>query len=122
MLFRSIAYIPLVLSAIIILAVALIGGNILANFISKATGNKLFGEVIRYAIIILGAFMILEQLHIAQTIVNAGFIIILGAAGLAVALAFGLGGRDFAARQLNKADKAIEEGIDKAEDNKNHTI
>ena len=117
-----IAYIPLVLSAIIILAVALIGGNILANFISKATGNKLFGEVIRYAIIVLGAFMILEQLHIAQTIVNAGFIIILGAAGLAVALAFGLGGRDFAARQLNKADKAIDEEIDKAEDNNNHTI
>src|SRR5699024_1576334 len=117
-----IAYIPLVLSAIIILAVALIGGNILANFISKATGNKLFGEVIRYAIIVLGAFMILEQLHIAQTIVNAGFIIILGAAGLAVALAFGLGGLDFAARQLNKADKAIDEEIDKAEDNNNHTI
>lgn len=66
--------------------------------------------------------MILEQLHIAQTIVNAGFIIILGAAGLAVALAFGLGGRDFAARQLNKADKAIDEEIDKAEDNNNHTI
>lgn len=66
--------------------------------------------------------MILEQLQIAQTIVNAGFIIILGAAGLAAALAFGLGGRDFAARQLNKADKAIDEEIDKAEDNNNHTI
>ena len=53
--------------------------------------------------------MVLEQLQIAQTIVNTAFVIVLGSAGVAVALAFGLGGRDFAAKQLDKANQAIED-------------
>lgn len=104
-----IAYLPLVLSALIILGIALIGGNIFANFVAKATGNNLAGEFVRYSIIIVGAFMILEQLQIAQTIVNTAFMIVLGSVGIAIALAFGLGGRDFAAKQLEKASKAMEE-------------
>lgn len=102
-----IAYLPLVLSAIAILGFALISANVLAGFIGKATGNWIFAEVIRYVILIIGAFMILEQLQIAQTIVNTGFIIILGSIGLALALALGLGARDFVARQLDRADQAL---------------
>lgn len=104
-----IAYLPLVLSAVVILAIALIGGNIFANFIAKATGNSIFAEITRYTIIVVATFMVLEQLQIAQTIVNTAFVIVLGSAGVAVALAFGLGGRDFAAKQLDKANQAIED-------------
>lgn len=101
------AYLPLVLSAIAILGFALISANVLAGFIGKATGNWIFAEVIRYVILIIGSFMILEQLQIAQTIVNTGFIIILGSIGLALALALGLGARDFVSRQLDRADQAL---------------
>lgn len=104
-----IAYMPAVLSAVIILAVGVIGGNILANFLAKVSGSKLFGEFVRYSIVVISVFMTLDQLQFAQTIVNAGFIIILSAIGVAFAIAFGLGGRDFAARQLNKVEDVIEE-------------
>lgn len=104
-----ISYMPLVISAIFILAIGIIGGNVLADFLTKVSGSKIFGEFARYAIIVLSIFMTLDQLQFAQTIVNSSFIIILGAIAVAFALAFGIGGRDFAARQLEKADKALEE-------------
>lgn len=104
-----IAYMPAVLSAVIILAVGVIGGNILANFLAKVSGSKIFGEFVRYSIVVISIFMTLDQLQFAQTIVNAGFIIILSGIAVAFAIAFGLGGRDFAARQLNKVEDVIEE-------------
>ncbi|UUX32874.1 mechanosensitive ion channel [Fundicoccus culcitae] len=106
-----IAYMPLVISAIIILAIGIIGGNILADFLAKVSGSKVFGEFARYAIIVLSVFMTLDQLQFAQTIVNSSFIIILGSIALTFVLAFGLGGREFAAKQLEKADKALDEDI-----------
>lgn len=111
-----ISYLPMVLSAIAILGLALISANVLAGFISRATGNWIFAEIIRYVILVLGTFMILEQLQIAQTIVNTGFMIILGSIGLALALALGLGGREFVARQLERADRAIHQDRDEEHD------
>ena len=46
--------------------------------------------------------MVLIQLGIATTIVSAAFIIVLGALAVAFAIAFGIGGRDFAANTLKK--------------------
>ena len=55
--------------------------------------------------------MILSQLGIAAEIVNTAFKLVLAAVAIAVALAFGLGGKEFAANTLKK----IEEKEDKAE-------
>lgn len=102
-----IAYLPAVVSSVIILAVGIIGGNVLATFLAKVSGSKLFGEFIRYGVIIFAVFMTLDQLKFAQTIVSTSFTMLLGAFAVAFALAFGLGGRDFAAKQLEKADWAL---------------
>lgn len=102
-----ISYLPAVISSLIILAVGIIGGNVLATFLSKVSGSKLFGEFIRYGVIVFAVFMTLDQLKFAQTIVNTSFTMLLGAISVAFALAFGLGGRDFAAKQLEKADQAL---------------
>ncbi|NLJ18031.1 mechanosensitive ion channel [Globicatella sulfidifaciens] len=102
-----IAYLPAVVSSVIILAVGIIGGNVLATFLAKVSGSKLFGEFIRYGVIIFAVFMTLDQLKFAQTIVSTSFTMLLGAFAVAFALAFGLGGRDFAAKQLEKADRAL---------------
>lgn len=107
-----IAYLPSVISSIVILATGIIGGNILAAFLSKVSGSKLFGEFIRYGIIVFAVFMTLDQLQFAKTIVNTSFTIILGALAVAFALAFGLGGREFAAKQLEKADEALKNEIE----------
>lgn len=107
-----IAYLPAVVSSVIILAVGIIGGNVLATFLAKVSGSKLFGEFIRYGVIIFAVFMTLDQLKFAQTIVSTSFTMLLGAFAVAFALAFGLGGRDFAAKQLEKADRALNNEAD----------
>ena len=112
-----IAYLPAVVSSVIILAVGIIGGNVLATFLAKVSGSKLFGEFIRYGVIIFAVFMTLDQLKFAQTIVNTSFTMLLGAFAVAFALAFGLGGRDFAAKQLEKADRALNNEADQNEEN-----
>lgn len=111
-----IAYLPAVVSSVIILAVGIIGGNVLATFLAKVSGSKLFGEFIRYGVIVFAVFMTLDQLKFAQTIVNTSFTMLLGAIAVAFALAFGLGGRDFAAKQLEKANQALN---NEAEENEN---
>ena len=53
--------------------------------------------------------MALDQLNFANNIVNMAFLFIIGGLSVAFALSFGLGGRDFAKKQLEKLDKKIEE-------------
>lgn len=102
-----IAYLPAIISSLLILSLAIIGGNLLGDFFGKVTSNKFLGEIVRYGLLVLAVFMTLDQLQIAQTIVQSTFMIVLGALAVAFALAFGLGGRDFASKQLEKLDKTI---------------
>jgi hypothetical protein len=53
-------------------------------------------------ILIVVIVMALEQLKIATTIINLIIPIILGAIGLALALAFGLGGKDAASKIIKE--------------------
>ena len=48
------------------------------------------------AVILISLFMALQQVGVAEEIVTAAFTLILGAAALAVGLAFGLGNRELA--------------------------
>jgi hypothetical protein len=58
----------------------------------------------------IATFMILNQLQIAEEIVTITYAALLGAAALAMALAFGLGGRELAGRMLSDAyDKGQEQ-------------
>lgn len=109
-----IAYLPALISALVVLGIGLIGGNILARLVKDISGSNIFGELVRYLIISLAIFMTLDQLQIAQTIVNAGFMIIMGALAGAFILAFGLGGRDFAHRKLEEMDATIAQEADQA--------
>ena len=97
-----IGYLPLIISSIIILALGIIGGNILSNIIFKSSGNKLFAEIVKYLLIVMSVFMALDQMNFAQSIVNVAFLLILGAVAVAFAIAFGIGGKSFAEKQLNK--------------------
>jgi hypothetical protein len=61
----------------------------------------------RVAILVLAGAMALRQMGLANEIVNMAFTLILGAIAVAVALAFGLGGREVAARQLEEWNESI---------------
>ncbi|WP_425347790.1 mechanosensitive ion channel family protein, partial [Staphylococcus aureus] len=56
-----IGYLPLVISAAIILALGLIGGNLVAKLINKSTGNGMLAEIVKYLVIIVSVFMTLDS-------------------------------------------------------------
>jgi hypothetical protein len=60
------------------------------------------GQTARIAIIALVTAMALQQMGIASSIVNLAFGLLLGAIAVAIALAFGLGGRDVAGEQVRE--------------------
>jgi hypothetical protein len=101
------AYLPNVLAAF---AIFLIAGAIATGIATLATrfmGDTPTGRVVATAapilVMTIATFMILEQLRIAHDIVVTTYTLVLGAVALASALAFGLGGRDVAARMLEGA-------------------
>ena len=51
-----------------------------------------------YCIQILAIFIALEQLGIGMQLIHSLFVIVFGAVFLALAIAFGLGGKDYAAK------------------------
>ncbi|MCE5340028.1 MAG: hypothetical protein LLF92_02720 [Planctomycetaceae bacterium] len=102
------AYIPNVITALLVLIVAMFLANFVSGIVRTAAGNANFPKpailaaISRWAIIIFAATIALEQLGIAPLLVTATFNIILGGICLALALAFGLGGKDAAAKYLEE--------------------
>ncbi|TVQ45791.1 MAG: hypothetical protein EA365_06940 [Gloeocapsa sp. DLM2.Bin57] len=91
-----------VLLALLILAIGLYLANFAFNFITSSgtSQSRTLAQAARIAIIILSATMALQQLGIAPDIINLAFGLLLGGIAVAIALAFGLGGRDIAAEQI----------------------
>jgi hypothetical protein len=82
--------------------------RIIAGLVGSSTGEGSYGEeIVKYAIIALFTAIGLTFMGLADQIVILAFGLILGSAAVAVAIAFGLGGRDAAARIL---DRYVDEG------------
>jgi hypothetical protein len=64
----------------------------------------------RVAIIVLASAMALRQMTVAEDIITIAFGLILGAAAVAAAIAFGVGGRDLARAQLERWRKDLDAG------------
>lgn len=87
----------------LIIVVGIFLARILANLVGSGTGEGGFAQtIVRYAIIALFTAIGLTFMGLADTIVMMAFGLILGSAAIATALAFGLGGRDAAARILER--------------------
>jgi hypothetical protein len=91
-----------VLMGAVIIAVGLWIANLAFKAISGLSGPQsvLFAGLARYAILGLVFAMGLRAMGIADEIVNLAFGLTLGAVAVAVALSFGLGGREAAGRQM----------------------
>ena len=104
-----IGYLPLVIKSAVIAFVAFIGAGMIEGLILKSNPKMVtVAKIVKIAIYTLAAFMILSQLELAQNIVTIAFVVTLGAIAVAFALAFGLGGKDFAKKTLDKVDEKIE--------------
>ncbi len=100
---QLIAFIPSIFVAILILFLAALLANFLASIVRGATGSGILASVVQYGIIVYAAFAALTQLGIAVELTAPTFLILLGAVALALAIAFGLGGREVAQEILEKA-------------------
>ncbi len=84
----------------VIIAVGFLISNMLASIVRGAAGEGIGPMIVRYATIILFAAMGLKYMGIADSIIEMSFgALVIGGAS-AFALAFGLGGRDAAAKLL----------------------
>ena len=102
-----ISYLPNVLAAAIVLILAILATR-LAERAMKRGGFEGYILPVKAAIFAIAGFMILNQLGIASRIVNTAFIAVLAAAAVAFALAFGIGGKDFAAKTLARLSDKTE--------------
>jgi hypothetical protein len=101
------AYLPNVVAALLIFLVAGALAAGLAALAARTLGETPTGKVVATVgpgvVMAIAIFMILNQLKIAPEIVTITYAALIGALALAAALAFGLGGRDVAARMLEGA-------------------
>lgn len=99
-------YIPNIFVAVVILTIGFLAGDFLQRFIRGAAGpahltagnRELLGLVAKYGAIVFAVTAALIQLRIATSLIQMLF----GGVVLALALAFGLGGREHASRLLDR--------------------
>jgi mechanosensitive ion channel-like protein len=97
-------WIPNLVVAVVVLVIAGLAANALGNLVRGSTaqaglGNPdLLATIARVAVWGFGIVVAVNQIGVAQTLVNTLFMGLIGALALAAGLAFGLGGRETAAQ------------------------
>jgi hypothetical protein len=105
---RVVLFAPKLLIAMLIM----VFGSYCARFVGDAVQNycldahiadaDVLGRLVRYAIMLFVVMIALSQVEVGGDIVQRTFLIILAGLMLAIALAFGLGGKDWAASMLQR--------------------
>ena len=105
---KIVLYIPNVIVAILVLVFGILMARIINRLVFAYLNNigvqgaLTISTLSEYAVMIFVVFVALEQLEIGTTLLTAAFQIGFGAIGLALALAFGLGGREWAAGVIRR--------------------
>jgi hypothetical protein len=105
---KVVLYIPNVIAALFILILGLFFATLLRNIVQTAANNagvsqsQLLSKIVEFIVIMFAIVVALEQLNIGIQITQLTLSIILGAIGLGLALAFGLGCKDIAGRAVNE--------------------
>lgn len=105
---RVVLYLPHVVAAIFVLVLGILVARLVNRGLFAFLTNAGFSAALtvstlaEYAITLFVVFMALEQLQISTALLHAAFQIGFGAVAFALALAFGLGGRDWAAGVIQR--------------------
>ncbi len=91
-----------ILLGIVVFGIGLFFANVAQKLVSAPGTHqaRVLGQAARLAIVVFAGAMALQQMGIASSIVNLAFGLLLGAIAVAIAISFGLGGRDVASEQL----------------------
>jgi small-conductance mechanosensitive channel len=110
---QVLAYLPNVIAAILIFVLAAVIAGAVARAVARVMGDtptgKVVASILPAIVLVIAMFMILQQLQIAEEIVQIAFAATMGALALGLALAFGLGGRPVAQRMLEDAYRKSQE-------------
>jgi flagellar biosynthesis protein FliQ len=105
---RVLLFVPKVMVALLILAFGAYFARFVGNAVSAYFRNvhlqdgDLLGKLAQYAILTFVVLIALDQVNVGGDIVRQTFLIVLAGVVFALALAFGLGGKDWAAEMLEK--------------------
>jgi hypothetical protein len=101
-----VGYIPAVFAAIIVVVFGILLGEFVRALILASAGGvegvPTLAKLAKVVVITISAFMALQQLGVAADIVTTAFTLILGAAALAFALAFGIGNMKLAGEMTRR--------------------
>ncbi len=102
------AYIPKVISAILILTVGVLLAGLVEGVIKGALGqvdvkaSRLLAKIGSYLVVVFASLAAINELQIAQGLINSLFIGFVAMLALGVGLAIGLGAKDLVSRVLNE--------------------
>ena len=94
----------------VVIAAGFIIGNVLARIIGGEDEQGTGATIVKYAAIVLFTFMGLTFMGVGDEIVQMAFGALVIGGGVAIALAFGLGGREWAGRKLEEMDEKVRDG------------
>lgn len=104
---RLVAYIPNIIVAIFVLVLGSFLASFVAGIVRTAASNagvenaKLLAKITQTVLVIFAIIIAIEQLNIATAFIAFAVNIILASIGLGMALAFGLGCKDIAAKAMS---------------------
>ena len=105
---RVVLFLPKVMVALLILAFGTYFARFIGNAVTAYCRNvhiqdaDILGRLAQYAIIAFVVLIALDQVNVGGDIVRQTFLIVLAGVVFALALAFGLGGKDWAAEMLER--------------------
>ncbi|SMQ69574.1 Conserved TM helix [Altererythrobacter xiamenensis] len=89
----------------VVIGVGFLIANMLQRVVAGTDGGSAAGSIVKWATIVLFTFMGLSYTGVGDIITETAFTAIIVGLSVAFALAFGLGGREWAARKLEEIDK-----------------
>jgi len=110
-----VSYLPNIIVAVLIMLAALVLANFLRSVVKASVASaklhnpKFLGSLTWWVIVIFGFLAALMQVGIAGTILNTIVTGVIAMLAIAGGLAFGLGGKDYAAHLIEKFRQQIEE-------------
>jgi flagellar biosynthesis protein FliQ len=105
---RVVLFLPKVMVALLILAFGAYFAKFVGNAVTAYCRNvhlqdaDILGRLAQYAILAFVVLIALDQVNVGGDIVRQTFLIVLAGVVLALALAFGIGGKDWAAEMLER--------------------
>ncbi len=108
---QLLVFITQIIIGIIIFGIALYLGNLAYDTVNvtQTPHKNLLAALAKYSILALGGAMALQRMGLANEIIILAFGLILGAIAITAIIAFGIGGKDIAARELDEIVKKIKQ-------------